>query len=61
MISDHMTQLLWKASTRLGVGISKNPKSKYKYIVIANYNPPGNVLGKFKNNLPKITYKDILA
>ncbi|XP_050424708.1 uncharacterized protein LOC126835888 isoform X2 [Adelges cooleyi] len=48
----HMTQLLWKNSKEMGVGISKSPKGMY--IVVANYSPPGNVRGLFKDNvLPK--------
>lgn len=30
-----MTQLLWKSSTKLGVGISKTPNGMYN--VVANY------------------------
>lgn len=56
-----MTQLLWKSSSKLGVGVSKNPNGMFKYIVVANYDPPGNVRGEFKINLPKISQKYINA
>jgi len=53
----HMTQLLWKSSTKLGVGISRTPNSMYN--VVANYDPKGNMIGSFKNNLPQIKQEDI--
>ncbi|KAE9545243.1 hypothetical protein AGLY_000786 [Aphis glycines] len=54
----HMTQLLWKVSTKLGVGVALNSTNNM-YYVVANYDPKGNVLGNFEENLPKITKKDI--
>ncbi|KAE9544508.1 hypothetical protein AGLY_000049 [Aphis glycines] len=54
----HMTQLLWKASTKLGVGVALNSTNNM-YYVVANYDPKGNVLGNFEENLPKITKEDI--
>lgn len=54
-----MTQLLWKSSSKMGVGVAKIPNGIYKYIIVANYDPPGNVVGRFYNNLPKLTQKDI--
>ncbi|XP_025204255.1 putative uncharacterized protein DDB_G0286901 [Melanaphis sacchari] len=53
----HMTQLLWKPSTKLGVGVSQNPNGMYN--VVANYDPRGNILGYFKDNLPEIKQEDI--
>lgn len=48
----HFTQVVWKGSTELGVGMAKN--SKNQIYVVANYNPPGNFQGDFKQNvLPK--------
>jgi len=52
-----MTQLLWKSSTKLGVGVSKNPNGMYN--VVANYDPSGNVIGYFKDNLPEIKQENI--
>lgn len=53
-----MTQLLWKKSTKLGVGVSQNPESGM-YYVVANYDPKGNLLDHFRKNLPDITEEDI--
>jgi len=53
-----MTQLLWKKSNKLGVGVSKNPENGM-YYVVANYDPKGNLLDHFKENLPEITEEDI--
>jgi len=53
-----MTQLLWKKSTKLGVGVSQNPGNGM-YYVVANYDPRGNLLNHFKENLPEITEEDI--
>lgn len=52
-----MTQLLWKSSTKMGVGVSKNANGTYN--VVANYDPIGNVQGFFKENLPEIQQEDI--
>lgn len=54
-----MTQLLWKSSSKLGVGVSQGADGNY--YVVANYDPAGNVMGKFTNNLPEITKADIDA
>ncbi|KAF0690855.1 Golgi-associated plant pathogenesis-related protein 1-like, partial [Aphis craccivora] len=54
----HMTQLLWKKSTKLDVGVSQNPENGM-YYVVANYDPKGNLLDHFKENLPEITEEDI--
>lgn len=52
-----MTQLLWKSSKKLGVGISKGKNGMYN--VVANYDPVGNIGNNFKTNLPTITQNDI--
>ncbi|EDW80519.2 uncharacterized protein Dwil_GK11578 [Drosophila willistoni] len=48
----HFTAVVWKATTRLGVGHKKNEVSKKVYIV-ARYLPTGNVIGLFAKNVPK--------
>jgi len=53
----HMTQLLWRPSSKIGVGVSKSANDMY-YVVV-NYNPPGNVMGRFMQNLPEISNEDI--
>lgn len=45
------TQLIWKNSTELGMAMAKNNKGQ-TYIV-ANYNPRGNIIGQFNDNVPK--------
>lgn len=48
----HFTQLVWKSSTKLGLGLAYNG---IKYYVVANYQAPGNYLGQFLTNvLPKV-------
>ena len=44
----HATALLWKASTTFGIGYSTDGR---KHIVSMNMYPPGNVMGKFKENV----------
>lgn len=51
-----MTQLLWQRSLKLGVGVAKSSSG---YIVVANYDPPGNYAGIFLKNLPTFTEEQI--
>lgn len=47
----HFTQIVWKNTMLLGVGIAKSISGRT--YVAANYAPPGNFLGEFmKNVLP---------
>ncbi|KAJ6222673.1 hypothetical protein RDWZM_001218 [Blomia tropicalis] len=46
--SGNFTQIIWKSSERLGVGLAIAGKG---FFVVANYDPPGNCLTKYKNNL----------
>lgn len=48
----HFTQIVWKDSRELGVGQAKN-RSGYVFVV-ANYDPPGNFIGSFAENVPPI-------
>ncbi|KAK0411550.1 hypothetical protein QR680_005708 [Steinernema hermaphroditum] len=47
----HFTQLVWKDSKRVGVGIAK--ASSGMYFIVANYDPAGNVMGHFAANVAK--------
>lgn len=48
----HFTQLVWKSTTEVGCGISISRDSKI--YAVSQYTPPGNVQGRFKENvLPK--------
>jgi len=46
----HFSQLVWKSSNELGIGTAKSATGTK--IVVANYNPPGNYLGKYVENVP---------
>ncbi|CAF1465027.1 unnamed protein product [Rotaria sordida] len=48
----HFTQMVWRSSRKLGVGIAYSPKGNEVYIV-ANYYPAGNTInpGYFENNV----------
>lgn len=48
----HFTQVVWKDSKTLGVGMCKN--SKGQVFVVCNYDPPGNYVGKFAESVPKV-------
>lgn len=47
----HFTQVVWKGSKMLGVGVSKN--SKNQTFVVCNYDPPGNYVGQYDKNVLK--------
>ena len=49
----HFTQVVWRDSTELGVGMARNRNGEV--YVVCNYNPAGNFLGSFTENvLPPI-------
>ena len=45
----HFTQVVWAGSKTLGVGLAMK---EGKVIVVANYDPPGNYVGKYRENVP---------
>ena len=47
METGHFTQLVWKSSTSIGLGISASGNT---YYCTAQYSPPGNMQGQFKTN-----------
>ena len=47
----HFTQVVWKNTQKLGIAKAKSPKSG-KIIVVANYEPAGNWIGQYKDNVP---------
>lgn len=49
----HFTQLIWKDSTMLCVGMKKN--SRGQVYVVCNYDPPGNYIGEFSKKVPPPT------
>uniref|UniRef100_A0A0N5B9Y3 SCP domain-containing protein n=1 Tax=Strongyloides papillosus TaxID=174720 RepID=A0A0N5B9Y3_STREA len=46
----HFTQLVWKGSTKAGFGVAKGRDGVY---VVCKYQPRGNVIGFFKDNVPR--------
>ena len=48
--SGHFTQVVWKSSESLGVGVAKN--SQGSIYVVANYSPAGNFVGHYVENVP---------
>lgn len=50
--SGHFTQVVWRSSREFGVGYAKSRNGQI--FVVARYNPPGNYVGSFcQNVLPK--------
>ncbi|XP_076264117.1 uncharacterized protein LOC143198658 isoform X2 [Rhynchophorus ferrugineus] len=47
----HFTQIIWRNSTELGVGIAKNKRGQT--YVVCNYHPRGNFVGQFVDNVPR--------
>ena len=47
----HFTQVVWRGSTELGVGVASGNGSHY---VVARYKPRGNEDGKFDRNVPRL-------
>ena len=50
----HFTQMVWKASTRLGVGYAFSDDKSHLYVV-AHYGPAGNVEGGYTQNVAPAT------
>jgi len=48
-ISGHFSQMVWKNSTELGMAMARDHTGKV--IVVANYNPHGNFIGQFRQNV----------
>lgn len=58
----HFTQLVWRKTRRLGVGVARSDcgsnGSGGQYYVVANYDPPGNVVGEYRENVrPRVRNK----
>ena len=48
-VSGHFTQMVWKSSQKVGIGTATTKDGKM--IIVANYKPPGNIIGEFKDNV----------
>lgn len=51
--SGHFTQVIWKDSKELGVGQARNRSGQV--FVVANYDPPGNFIGSFTENVQALS------
>ncbi|CAF3227625.1 unnamed protein product [Rotaria socialis] len=51
METGHFTQLVWKSSSSLGVGVGFSDDGK-TVVVVAQYGPAGNMMGAFEENVP---------
>ena len=48
----HFTQLVWKSTTRLGVGVYTVRRGyETDSVIVALYSPPGNMIGAFAQNV----------
>lgn len=50
--SGHFTQVVWRSSEFLGVGVAKNTQGSI--YVVANYSPAGNFVGHYVENVPPV-------
>jgi uncharacterized protein YkwD len=54
----HFTQVVWKNTKQIGCGVRKCPDGMV--LISCQYNPPGNYLGQFRQNVfPAKTIKSI--
>jgi hypothetical protein len=52
MATGHFTQLVWKSSTRLGLGLAAGKHGRSNaYYCVAEYSPPGNYANEFRENV----------
>ncbi|XP_021917536.1 protein PRY1-like isoform X2 [Zootermopsis nevadensis] len=49
--SGHFTQMIWKNSQELGMGLARSKNGRV--LIVANYNPRGNYIGQFAVNVPR--------
>ena len=47
----HFTQMVWKGTTEIGCGMARCTSGKWPYVWVCQYNPPGNVIGTFTENV----------
>lgn len=44
-------KVVWKSTTHVGMGVGK---SKHGTFVVAHYEPPGNYIGQFEEEVPQL-------
>jgi uncharacterized protein YkwD len=47
----HFTQIVWKATTEIGCAFATGCGSGWPYVWVCQYNPPGNYIGQFADNV----------
>ena len=47
----HFTQVVWKSTTKLGMGVGFGDRGR-RVVVVAQYGPSGNMMGAFPQNVP---------
>ncbi|ODM89020.1 Golgi-associated plant pathogenesis-related protein 1 [Orchesella cincta] len=57
MATGHFTAVIWKSTTHLGIGVAYNSRKRW-WVVVGNYNPPGNMQGSFPQNVPRLLPAD---
>lgn len=50
--SGHFSQVIWKSSEYLGLGVAKNTQGSI--YIVANYSPAGNFVGHYVENVPPV-------
>lgn len=48
----HFTQVIWRDSKELGVGQAQSKSGQV--VIVCNYDPPGNFIGSFSENVPPL-------
>lgn len=51
MSTGHFTQVIWKNSSRFGLGVAFSDDGRQAFVV-AQYGPAGNMMGDFPENVP---------
>lgn len=58
--SVNLTQLLWRDSKKIGIGVAKG-NDEIMYTIVVNFKPRGNVVGEYETNQPKFDVDQMLA